>query len=602
MQLKRFIYTVFILFIISMFVLNTVAQKISVSPSQKLQSIADNYWKEYTQLNPLVATQNGINDYNEQLEIPISKPYTSQAIRLNEKYIKSLKSINKEKLNSQDWLTAELLKYILERDLVGLKLGMYYSNSIERPVDQFVFSFPTRFATMASGAGPIPFRSVKDYENFILRMKAFPGWVNVAIENMNKGIRKKNLSPKAAMIKVLAQLKPLFEGSIETNIFYKPITTMPDSFSTADKQRLQTGYIKAINEYIKPAYKKLHDYFIGTYIPKSRTTTGLVNNPGGKKEYQYWVKYWTTTEMSPDEIFELGLREVARIRKEMDSIKTVIGYNGDMKSFFNYVRTDRKFFPFNTEEEVLDRFRSFEDQMKPGLKNLFNLVPKARFEVRATEKFRQAGANAQYMRPSRDGTRPGIFYEVIPDALKYNYYDMETLFLHEAIPGHHFQIALQQELDLPEFIKAAFFGAYGEGWALYAETLGKNLGMFTDPYQYLGRLGADMERSVRLVVDVGMHHKGWTREQAIQYVLDNQPVSTNVAEQRIERYMVTPGQALSYKIGEQKIFTLRKYAQDKLGTAFDIREFHDEILKDGSMPLSILEEKIKRWVAAKSAE
>jgi len=377
---------------------------------------------------------------------------------------------------------------------------------------------------------------------------------------------------------------------------------MPDHFSTDDKQRLQIQYLKSINEFIKPAYKKLHDYFVGTYIPKSRSTTGLLNNVGGKEEYKYWVNFWTTSEMLPDEIFEFGLKEVARIRKEMDSIRTLTGYRGELKSFFEYVKTDKKFFPFDSEEEVLARFRSFEATMQPALNKSFNLIPKARFEVRATEKFRQAGANAQYMRPSHDGSRPGIFYEVIRDAKQYNYHDMETLFLHEAIPGHHFQVALQQEMDLPEFMKAVFFGAYGEGWALYAETLGKDLGMFTDPYQYLGRLGADMERSVRLVVDVGMHHKGWTREKAIHYVLENQPVTSTVAEQRIERYMILPGQALSYKIGEQKIISLRNYAQNKMGAAFDIREFHDEILKDGSMPLSILEAKIKRWVDARSKQ
>jgi uncharacterized protein (DUF885 family) len=601
MKPKRFFYTALFL-LVTAIGHKAIAQKKAASPLQKLQSISRNYWKDITRLNPLFATQNGINEYNDQLEITISQSYIIQAMALNKRYIDSLKKIDKKKLNARDLLTADLLKYVLQRDLEGLALGMQGIGNIERPVDQFVFSFPTRFATMASGAGAIPFRSVRDYENFLHRMQAFPQWIDAAIENMNRGIRKGNLSPKASMIKVPAQLKPLFEGSAETNIFYKPITAIPDSFRVADKQRLQLEYVKAINEFIKPAYKKLHDYFINTYILKSRITTGLLDNNGGKNEYRYWVKLWTTTDMPPNEIFELGLKEVARIRKEMDSIKRVTRFDGDLKAFFDYVRTDGKFFPFTTEEEVLGRFRSFEDKMKPVLKNLFNLVPKAGFEVRATEKFRQAGANAQYMHPSRDGSRPGIFYEVIPDAKQYNYHDMETLFLHEAIPGHHFQIALQQEMEIPEFMKALFFGAYAEGWALYAETLGKNLGMFTDPYQYLGRLGADMERSVRLVVDVGMHHKGWTREQAIQFVLDNQPVTPAVAEQRIERYMVTPGQALSYKIGEQKILALRKFAKGKLGTAFDIREFHDEILKDGAMPLKILEDKIKRWVVAKSRQ
>jgi uncharacterized protein (DUF885 family) len=599
MKPKQLIYTAFILLVSFIIYATAIAQKSSPGTSLILQSIVDNYWKDFTRLNPLFATQNGINDYNDQLEIPINKSYINQSISFNKRYLRLIKTVNKKNLNDKDLLVAELFKYVVERDLERLALGLYYSSHVDRPVDQFVFSFPTRFATMASGAGLIPFHTVRDYENFINRMQLFPKWIDAAIENMNRGISNGNLSPKAAMLKVPAQLKPLFEGSAESSIFYKPVTTMPDSFTASDKQILQIKYVNAINDFIKPAYKKLHDYFVNTYIPQSRTTTGLQNNKTGKNEYKSWIKFWTTTETPPNKIFELGITEVARIRKEMDSIKTVTGFSGDLKAFFNYVRTDKKFFPFSSEEEVLERFRGFESRMKPAINSLFNLVPKAGFEVRATEKFRQAGANAQYMQPSRDGTIPGIFYEVIPDATKYNYHDMETLFIHEAIPGHHFQVALQQEMDVPEFMKATFFGAYAEGWALYAETLGRDLGMFDDPYQYLGRLNADMERSVRLVVDVGMHHKGWTREQAIQYVLENQPVSSAIAEQRIERYMVTPGQALSYKIGEQKIISLRKYAQSKLGAAFNIREFHDEILKDGGLPLSILQDKIERWVAVK---
>jgi len=280
-------------------------------------------------------------------------------------------------------------------------------------------------------------------------------------------------------------------------------------------------------------------------------------------------------------------------------VKTQVGFKGDLKSFFEYVKTDPKFFPFKTEEEVLDRYRSFLDKMSPQLNSLFNLTPKAKFEVRATEKFRAAGANAQYMQPSRDGKRPGIFYEVILDPATYNYFSMEDLFIHEAIPGHHYQVAIQQEADIPEFRKVYWTSAFGEGWALYAESLGKELGMFTDPYQYLGRLNGEIERAVRLVVDAGIHYKRWSREKAIAYVLENQPVSFVEAEQRIERYMVTAGQAVSYKIGELKIIELRERAKKKLGNKFNIKEFHDEVLKDGCLPLIILETKINKWIVSK---
>jgi uncharacterized protein (DUF885 family) len=517
-------------------------------------------------------------------------------ILLNNRYLDSLKTIKFDRLGEQDRLTAEILKYKLVNELAGLKLGVFSGGSAARPVDQFVFSFPTTFAALASGKRFIPFKTVRDYDNWNKRMLLFPEWVNVAIENMNRGIREGNTSPKAAMLKVPPQLKPLFEGPADSGIFFKPVVEMPQSFSAADKERLTQEYRQTINDYIRPAYKKLYDYFITVYIPKCRATAGLVDNAHGKKEYLYWVKFWTTSDMEPDQIFDLGIREVARIRQEMDSLKTATGFKGDLTAFFKYVRTDPKFFPFKTEQDVLDRFRGFKAKLEPELKKEFNLVPKVGFEIRATEKFRQSGANAEYKRPSIDGKRPGIFYEVIPDAAKYNYSNMETLFLHEAIPGHHFQIGLQQEMNAPDFMKNSFFGAFNEGWGLYAETLGKHLGMYTDPYQYFGHLSADMERSVRLVVDVGIHYKGWTREQAIQYILENQAMTKEVAEQRIERYMVLPGQALSYKIGEQKILSLRKLAEEKLGIDFDIRDFHDQVLKDGAMPLTILDKKIKRWI------
>lgn len=578
-----------------------MAQGNATAPSAKLSSITTHYWTDLLNLNPLMATESGVYNHNDRMEITISEPHFKKSILLNRRYLDSLKTIDIDKLREPDRLNAEIFKYKLSHELAALKMGIFSGGVAMRPVDQFVFSFPTNFAAKASGKRDIPFKSVKNYDDWMQRMKIFTQWVDAAIANMNTGISKGNTSPRAAMLKVPAQLKPLFEGPADSSIFYKPILTIPDSFSAADKARLRKDYHNTIKQYIQPAYKKLYDYFVEVYIPKCRTTTGLLDNAGGKKEYKYWVDRWTTSDMKPDQIFDLGMSEVARIRKEMDSLKTLTGFKNDLPAFFEYVRTDQKFFPFKTEEEVLSRFQSFKTKMDPELKKQFNLIPKAGFEIRATEKFRQAGANAEYKRPALDGTRPGIFYEVIPDATTYNDMAMETLFLHEAIPGHHFQIALQQEMDGPQFRKAAFFGAFSEGWGLYAETLGRELDMYTDAYQYLGHLSADMERSVRLVVDVGMHYKGWTREQAIQYVLDNQPVTKAVAEQRIERYMVVPGQALSYKIGEQKILALRKLAQKELGDDFDIREFHDQILKDGAMPLTILDEKINRWIAYKKA-
>lgn len=562
----------------------------------QLEPLLVNYSKEFYALNPLEATQAGVNDYNNQMEITISEDYIKKAKALNQKYLTQLALINKTGLTASELLSVDVLTYKLksENETVGNYLWFFY-----RPVDQFVFSFPTRFATLGSGAGFVPFNTEKDYRDFISRMKSFQTWVDQAIANMKKGVAQNNTNPKAAMEKVPPQLKALFEGGLQENVFYKPLLKLPTDLDSVAAVQLKKDYSDAIETIIKPAYKKLHDYIVADYIPKARKTSGLLDNNNGKKEYVVWLKYFTTTNITAEQIFNLGLSEVARIRKEMDSVKKLVGFKGDLKSFFAYVKTDPKFFPFKTEEDVLNRFRSFLDKMSPQLNKLFNLTPKAKFEVRATEKFRAAGANAQYNKPSRDGTRPGIFYEVIRDPAQYNYFAMEDLFIHEAIPGHHYQLALQQEADIPEFRKAYTTSAFAEGWALYAESLGTELGMYKDPYQYLGRLNGEIERAIRLVVDAGIHYKGWSREKAIAYILENQPMSAIEAEQRIERYMVIAGQAVSYKVGELKIIELRERAKKKLGKKFDIKEFHDEVLKDGCLPLIILETKINRWIESK---
>ena len=302
--------------------------------------------------------------------------------------------------------------------------------------------------------------------------------------------------------------------------------------------------------------------------------------------------------MSADEIHELGLQEVARILSEMETIKNQIGFKGDLKAFFNDVRSNPKLMPFKTPAEVIANFNAIHETMKPQLEKLFNQKPKTPFEVRQTEAFREKSASAEYNPGSLDGTRPGIFYTPIPDATKYNIYSDESLFLHEAIPGHHYQISLTQEnKDLSDFRKTLWYSGYGEGWALYSESLGKELGLYTDPYQYFGMLGAEMHRAIRLVVDTGMHAKGWSREKAIQYSLDNEAESEAGIVSEIERYMANPGQALSYKIGQLKIQELRKKASEKMGGNFDIRQFHNEVLETGCVPLALLEAKIDVWIA-----
>ncbi|MGL6268139.1 MAG: DUF885 domain-containing protein, partial [Chitinophagaceae bacterium] len=560
----------YILSFVILFIFSCKQDPKKPASAANLNAILENYISAYYQLNPLDATQNGNMNYNDQLAIDISPDHAQKMLVLNKYYLDTLATIDTSEITYSEQLSIDILRFKLEMEVEAFSNGY----GLNRPVDQFVFSFPQNFATLGSGAGFIPFKTEADYRNFISRMKAFPAWIDQSIENMQAGLESHNTNPKASMIKVPSQLKPLFETGSDKNIFYKPLANLPANMDTAAKAKLIKDYSETIEASIKPAYKKLHDYLTKDYIPNTRPNTGLLDNSNGAKEYAFWLRYYTTKNITADEIFALGESEVARIRKEMDSLKTLTGFKGDLKAFFQFIKTDKKFFPFKTEAAVLDRYKSFEAFMEPQLKKLFNLRPKMAFEVRATEKFRAAGANAQYNLGARDGSRPGIFYETVPNPLAYNSFSMESLFIHEAIPGHHFQSGLQVEGNLPEFRKSYWTSAFGEGWALYAESLGKELGMYTDPYQYMGRLNNEIERAVRLVVDAGMHHKGWTREQAIAYVLENQPVTEEVAIQRIERYMVTPGQAVSYKIGELSILAMRKKAQEKLGNKFDIRAFH----------------------------
>jgi uncharacterized protein (DUF885 family) len=334
------------------------------------------------------------------------------------------------------------------------------------------------------------------------------------------------------------------------------------------------------------------------YLPKSRETAGISALESGRIQYQYWVRRWTTTSLGPDEIYQIGEAEVARIRNEMESVRVQMGYQGSLPEFFEHLRTDPQFKPFKTPEEVIAFFAAIQSKLEPQLKEAFLNRPKTPFEIRRTEAFREKTASAEYMPGSEDGSRPGIFYTPIPDAAQFNITSgMESLFLHEAIPGHHFQISLQQEnQELPKFARFLWYGAYGEGWALYCESMGRELGLYTDPKQRIGALGDEMHRAIRLVVDVGMHWKDWTREDAIKYMMANEPISEEGAVAEVERYMAHTAQALSYKIGQLKISALRKRCEQRLGEKFSLPKFHNEVLRNGCMPLNILETRLDGWV------
>lgn len=551
----------------------------------------DSYYEERLEFFPLEATEQGDNRYNNLLPNDISEDYRG---RLRDFYLKNrreLLSYDRAALTPQEKVSFDIFKREMDVRLKGLEFHDNYM-----PVHQF-WGMIITIPQLGSGQNYQPFKTAKDYDNFLERIDGFVIWVDTAIVNMRKGLTNGLTYPKILMERVLPQAKNLMVKDVKQSIFWQPVKNLPDSLSAADKTRITQAYAKAIAEKIAPSYEKLYNFLQNEYIPKTRTSTGISAIPGGKEHYQYLINYWTTTNLTPEEIYQTGLREVDRIKIEMEQIKHQVGFKGDLKKFFDHVNNDKKFMPYNTSSKVIEGFNVIYKKMQPQLKKLFNLVPKSKFEVRQTEAFRAASASAEYNQGSPDGSRPGIFYVPILDPKTFNYTGMETLFLHEAIPGHHYQLSLQMEnTELPKFRRFLWFGAFGEGWALYTESLGKELGLYTDPYQYFGHLGDEMHRAIRLVVDVGMHTKGMTREEAIKYMMDNEPISEQAAVAEIERYMAIPGQALSYKIGQLKISELRSKAEQALGKKFNVALFHDEVLKYGCLPLNVLELIINEWI------
>lgn len=575
------------------------------SSNQDIAKLFDNYYEDRLKLYPLEATFNGDKRYNGELQNDGSAAFQKKSHDFFAGYLTKLKAFDRDKLSDEDKLSYDILLYQLNTALEGQQLHIYYdvlnfAHSLYTPFNQMV-SIPLTMGQLGSGTGAQPFKTVADYDNWLKRVSAFKLWADTAIANMDKGIKLGIIWPKANVVKMIPQMQSMVVASPEKSLFYGPIDSLPKSFSEADKNRLTAAYKKAIMADIVPTYKKLGDYLKNTYLPHALSSSGLSAWPNGTAMYAYMVKQNTTTTKSPEEIYQLGLREVARIKSQMDSIKNKVGFKGDLKAFFAYMRTDPKFKPYKTPKQVLDAFENIHQRMQPNLKKMFTNVPKTPFEIRQTEAFRAASASAEYLQGSADGTRPGIFYVPILDATQFNVTSgMESLFLHEAIPGHHYQISLAQEnTSLPKFRRFEVDNAFVEGWALYCESLGKELGLFTDPYQHMGALGDEMHRAVRLVVDVAIHTKGMTREQAINYMMSNEAIDEQGATAEIERYMANPGQALGYKIGAIKIRELRNKAEKELGSKFNLADFHNQILKDGSMPLSVLESKINAWIAEK---
>jgi uncharacterized protein (DUF885 family) len=569
--------------------------------NQRLAIVLNNYYEDREKLYPIEATQNGDNRYNDKLPVDFTDSYLDTLRNFYSGYKNKINQFDRDKLNQNDQISFDIFKREMEMSIEGI--DMHFSiNNVTMPNIQYMpfnqfEGTPLYLGQMGSGTGIQPFKTVADYDNWIKRATAFGAWADSAIVYFRRGLANGYILPRYLVVKMIPQMADLASDDATKSLFYGPANRIPDSFTAQDKSRVTGDLVHLINEILTPAYKRLAVFLQKEYLPKSRATIGFDDLPDGSKLYNYMIRYWTTTNKTPQEIYETGLSEVKRIRGEMELTKIKTGFNGDLPSFFTFMKTDPRFMPFKTPEEVLDAFRKIQMTIDPNLKKLFGRTPKTRFEIRQTEAFRAASASAEYNQGAPDGSRPGIFYVPILDATKFNITSgMESLFLHEAIPGHHYQMSLQMEDTLlPKFRRFAWYGAYGEGWALYCESLGKELGLYTDPYQYMGALGDEIHRAVRLVVDVAMHQKKMTREEAIKYMMDNEAISEDGATAEIERYIAIPAQALSYKTGAMKIRELRTRYSDELGPDFKIADFHDAVLQDGCMPLDVFERKMDAW-------
>ena len=558
-----------------------------------IDSIASKYYEGYLKMYPLEATMQGDSRYNDLLSNNISSEFISKEIEFYTDTQKKLKSIDYDDLSDEQKTVYDVLDYTLKD-----KIERYAYHPELLPFSQFE-GLPLDFPLLGSAEGNQPFKTTKDYDNWLKRIDAFVIWMNTAEKNFREGMKQNVVLPKKLVVKMIPQMhsEEIITEDFDKNIFYGPIKKMPKNFSAKDKEKYKILYQEAISSKIIPAYQKMGDFLEKEYLPKARNTDGINALPNGKNIYEYYAKSWTTTNKTPEEINKIGLQQVAMLRAEMEKVKTQLGFKGSLEEFLTSLKTDKKAMPYKTPEEVIAAFNGIMKKIEPKLPTMFTKFPKTPFEIRRTEKFREASASAEYKQGTPDGKRPGIFYTPIPDATKYNVTNgFESLFLHEAIPGHHYQVSLQQEnTEIPKFMRFGWFGAYGEGWAHYTETLGPEFGLYTDPYQKMGYLSDQMLRAVRLVVDTGIHTGKMTREQAIKYYLSNISDSEEGATAAIERYMAIPGQALGYKIGSLKILELRAKYQKQLGKKFNLAKFHDEILNQGCLPLSVLERKMELW-------
>jgi uncharacterized protein (DUF885 family) len=565
----------------------------AVDAGTALHALFDEHFERNLELNPLSATFIGDYRYNDRMANSNSPEYLATAQAMDEEFLRRLLEIDRTQLGYQDQLSYDIFRINREQSLEGNQFPFHL-----QPINQF-YSITNFFVQLGSGASAHPFKTVKDYDDFLSRADDFSTIIDQLVTNMQEGMQAGITQPRILMAKLQPQIDAHVVDKVEDSNFYAPIRDMPEDFSAEDRERLTAAYEDKILNTIIPAYQRISNFIGDDYLDNARETVGLLAQPNGISWYEYMVRVRTTTDMTPEEIHQVGLREVARIHEEMHTVMEEVGFDGDLKEFFEYMNTDPQFF-FDEPEQLIQGYRDMSDHIAGLSEKLFEIFPKTGFEVRRVEPFReQSASGGSYQAGTPDGTRPGVFYANAYDLSARPNWAMESLYLHEAIPGHHFQIMIQRENeDLPEFRRFGGFTAFSEGWGLYAESLGKEIGVYTDPYQYFGGLNAELWRSIRLVVDTGIHAKGWSRQQVLDYMYENSAVAEARAVSEAERFMAIPGQALAYKVGQLKIREIRDDAEARLGDKFSVKAFHTEVLRDGAMPLSMLEAKIDRWIEA----
>ena len=576
------------------------AQTSTVQASQaqkQLAKLAAAFHTARCKFDPLLfATANGDSRYNDQIGLAISPAVRAAQFTQYRQMQKQLMAVRRDQLGEPDQLTYDLLSYELNN---AMQLESFPEHLL--PLNQFD-NVPSTLANYADGTGSQPLGTVAQYQADLSRLKQLPAWIDQAIANMKQGIRAGVVQPKAITVAMLPQFQNLRAATPETSVYYSPITRMPAQFSAADKQRLTAAYLNTVDTRIAPALTRLVDFLQNEYMPASRASTGWNALPNGAAWYAARIKDSTNLPLTPDAVHALGLKEVARIQQQLTALGPKLGYDGPEKQLPQWMAAQQTFKIFTTDEQVLDAYRTLYATVQAKLPTYFSLIPKGKMELHLEPELTRATASDHYTPPAADGSHPGVFWPVVNDPKQYSRVDMVSLFLHEGVPGHHLHGALLKELDLPDFRKFSTenpnSAAYTEGWALYSETLGRELGLYDDPVAYYGHLNAEMLRAARLVVDTGMHAKGWTREQAIAYLAETLGWSEARAKNQIERYMVWPAQALSYKIGSLKILELRARAQAALGDKFSYQKFHQVVIGDGTLPLPILEARVDKWIAA----